>query len=274
MAKQFFKNLPDTSTPLTATRFNGLLDGDESQGNLVVDSIRSKNLLNPNASISGAIPANSTSEATDGNTNAVTSGWIPCKPSTTYKISGGHNRLRWQTKATDGTITFAQDGGSSLLTNSSARWLRCYFYYASSAIDPTSIIDVQIEEGTEITTFAPYQNLDGQEVYSTGEVKIGTWIDGKPLYRKVFEITTYATAFNLSTQNIERLVSIQGMLQRSDYINIWQPIPSRLDNAGMSAQFGVITLGNSTNVNVVFGSNWSNSFRRIVFILEYTKTTD
>ena len=274
MAKQFFKNLPDTSTPLTATRFNGLLDGDESQGNLVVDSIRSKNLLKPNASISGAIPANSTSEATDGNTNAVTSGWIPCKPSTTYKISGGHNRLRWQTKATDGTITFAQDGGSSLLTNSSARWLRCYFYYASSAIDPTSIIDVQIEEGTEITTFAPYQNLDGQEVYSTGEVKIGTWIDGKPLYRKVFEITTYATAFNLSTQNIERLVSIQGMLQRSDYINIWQPIPSRLDNAGMSAQFGVITLGNSTNVNVVFGSNWSNSFRRIVFILEYTKTTD
>lgn len=241
---------------------------------IIVGSIRSKNLLNPNASISGAITVNSTSEATDGNTNAVTTGWIPCKPSTTYKISGGHNRLRWQTKATNGTITFAQDGGSSLLTNSSARWLRCYFYYGSSAVDPTSIKNVQIEEGTAITTFTPYQNLDGQEIYSTGEVKIGAWIDGKPLYRKVFEITTYATSFNVSTPNIERLVNIQGMLQRSDFPDIYEPIPSRLDNTGMSAQFGIITKGNTTNINVILGSNWQNVFNRIIFILEYTKTTD
>lgn len=45
MARQFFKDLPDTSTPLTASRLNGLLDGEEAMGNLVVDSIRSKNTL-------------------------------------------------------------------------------------------------------------------------------------------------------------------------------------------------------------------------------------
>ena len=44
MAKQFFKDLPNTTTPLTATRLNGLLDGEEALGNLVVDSIRSKKL--------------------------------------------------------------------------------------------------------------------------------------------------------------------------------------------------------------------------------------
>lgn len=110
-------------------------------------------------------------------------------------------------------------------------------------------------------------------IYSLEEQVIGTWM-GKPLYRKVYETTTYATAFNVPTENIERLVDIKGMLQRSDYVNVWQPIPSRLDNAGMSAQFGIITLGNSTNINVVLGSSWESSFRRIVIILEYTKTTD
>lgn len=109
--------------------------------------------------------------------------------------------------------------------------------------------------------------------YSTSEQVVGTW-GGKPLYRKVYESTTYATAFNVPTENIERLVDIKGMLQRSDYVNVWQPIPSRLDNAGMSAQFGIVTLGNTTNINIVFGSGWESSFRRIVIIVEYTKTTD
>ena len=46
MAREFFKNLPNTTTPLTAPRLNGLLDGDEAMGNIVVDSIRGKNLFN------------------------------------------------------------------------------------------------------------------------------------------------------------------------------------------------------------------------------------
>ena len=46
MARQFFSDLPDTSTPLRASRLNGLLDGEEALGNLVVDSIRSKNIFN------------------------------------------------------------------------------------------------------------------------------------------------------------------------------------------------------------------------------------
>ena len=48
MAKEFFKNLPDTSTPLSAERLNGLLDGEESMGNIIVEDIKSKNLFNIN----------------------------------------------------------------------------------------------------------------------------------------------------------------------------------------------------------------------------------
>lgn len=46
MAREFFKNLPNTTTPLTAPRLNGLLDGDEAMGNIVVDSVMTKNIFN------------------------------------------------------------------------------------------------------------------------------------------------------------------------------------------------------------------------------------
>lgn len=51
MAKEFFKDLPDTTTPLSATRINGLLDGEESMGSIVVEDIRSKNLFDKNSVI-------------------------------------------------------------------------------------------------------------------------------------------------------------------------------------------------------------------------------
>lgn len=229
MAKEFFKDLPNTTTPLTATRLNGLLDGEEALGNLVVDSIKSKNLANPNSFISGAIAVNSTSEATDGNKNAVTTGWIPCEPNTTYIISGGHNRLRWQTKASNGTITFAQDGGTTLTTNATAHWLRCYCYYASSNIDPSSITDIQIEKGSTASTFSSYQNLDGYDNYSTGEIAIGTWINGKTLYRKVFTIpetslsSSSAAVINILNTSSLTITQVTGMIgfQTS---NVYYPI--------------------------------------------------
>lgn len=34
------------------------------------------------------------------------------------------------------------------------------------------------------------QNITANEIYSTEEVRIGTWIDGKPLYRKTFSNIT------------------------------------------------------------------------------------
>jgi hypothetical protein len=48
MAKEFFKNLPDTSTPLSASRLNGLLNGNEAMGNIVVGDVKCKNLLGDN----------------------------------------------------------------------------------------------------------------------------------------------------------------------------------------------------------------------------------
>lgn len=283
MAKEFFKDLPNTTTPLTATRLNGLLDGEEALGNLVVDSIKSKNLADPNQFVSGAIAVNSTSEATDGNKNAVTTGWIPCEPNTTYIISGGHNRLRWQTKASNGTITFAQDGGTTLTTNATAHWLRCYCYYASSNIDPSSITDIQIEKGSTASTFSPYQNLDCNENYSTGEIVIGTWINGKPLYRKVIQFTTTSTSYSMATIGAPaNNVDICMIDNAHSYI-------IDTNNNGIIYMVNTMRAGSDTTVMNTGIHNWFriNADKKIAYTvgslltnmpctltLEYTKTTD
>lgn len=45
MAKEFFKNLPSQETPFNASRWNGLLNGEEAMGSIVVDDITCKNIL-------------------------------------------------------------------------------------------------------------------------------------------------------------------------------------------------------------------------------------
>lgn len=58
MTKEFFKDLPDTSTPLTAERINGLLNGEESMGSISVENVVSRNLFNLNAISIGGLDEN------------------------------------------------------------------------------------------------------------------------------------------------------------------------------------------------------------------------
>ena len=134
------------------------------------------NLLNYETSVNGSIPANSTSETLNSDSHAITSAWIPCKPNTTYTISGGKNRNRWQTKASDGTISYFASDSATITTNSTAKYLRCYYYYASSSIEPTSIQNVQIEEGTVVHEYIPYGHYARVKV--TGKNLFSGYEDG------------------------------------------------------------------------------------------------
>ena len=207
MAKEFYKNLPNTSTPITALRLNGLLDGDESMGNIVVESIRSKNIF---TGFHTGTYDSSTGVYNPSGTG-ISTNKIKVVSGESYYLTGIENGitiriLYWNdnTYVTSETITTLSTGNAITPQGN---------YLAIQTGTNTTYSNVQLEKGTSFTTYSPYQNLDGQEIYSTGEVKIGTWIDGKPLYRKVYETTTYATAFNVPTENIERLVNISGMLQ-------------------------------------------------------------
>lgn len=109
--------------------------------------------------------------------------------------------------------------------------------------------------------------------YSTTEIRIGTYL-GKPLYRMAVESTSAANAYNINADDVDKIVNVGGMIRRSDY-DIWQFLPSRLDNTSFSAQFGNLQIFDGyVQVQVSLGTSWASTMSRIIIYIEYTKTTD
>ena len=107
--------------------------------------------------------------------------------------------------------------------------------------------------------------------YSTEEQVIGTWINGKPLYRKVLNVGTVAEQKSYITHNIAnlgKLVNLYGTCNRND--NVQQIIPGNYTNWEIYL-YDV----SSTEVTIFFSDNqWNRNPNDIVVIMEYTKTTD
>ena len=59
---------------------------------------------------------------------------------------------------------------------------------------------IAVGETLSVGSNVAYTNAENEfrEVYSTAETRIGTWIDGSPIYRKVFEFGSEVTINNLS----------------------------------------------------------------------------
>lgn len=108
--------------------------------------------------------------------------------------------------------------------------------------------------------------------YSTSEVQTGTWIDGKPLYRKVLDFgalpNNSSKMLNVNVSNFGKMINFTGVAfssgftiplpyvhpTSSDIINVW------FQQSNM--QIGVQTHSDRT------------SYTECYIIIEYTKTTD
>ena len=285
MAREFFKDLPNTTTPLNASRLNGLLDGEEALGNIVVDSIRSKNMFMGSISQFNSTGGTGTTYRYFKLPKANTTYTLTLKAKTSFTGNGNtylgftgnggdaNNGYTWalrsNTTATTGqTITINNSGTYqyvSLFTNDE-NW--------ALIIDS---FDIQLEEGTTATNYMPYQNLDGKEIYSTGEKIVGTWIDGKPIYRKVISYTNSSTigaTGQVSNVNIPHGISNLGTtIDLKLLIGGIYPAPY-LDGDGTKITKATwISRLDSTNVIFrIMNDTWSA--RTSYLILEYTKTTD
>lgn len=126
-------------------------------------------------------------------------------------------------------------------------------------------------EGKDGTDGSDGSSLD---VYSTEETVVGTWIDGKPLYRKVFLSTTApsiktATAIVqksvLSSLDIDWVSSVSGCIQVSTGAKLPCNISANVFNCatyiGTAGIMSYIELADHTN-------------QPCCVIIEYTKTTD
>ena len=102
--------------------------------------------------------------------------------------------------------------------------------------------------------------------YSTTETKIGTWIDGKPIYRRVF--TGRGRNVDIvKINNLGQVLSMRGVIY--SIYNQWWNIP----NYHSETAYHTSLYYDSNGLHLSTGANFNSNSPYIV-ILEYTKSTD
>lgn len=113
--------------------------------------------------------------------------------------------------------------------------------------------------------------------YSTTEIETGeTWIDGKPIYRKVMEVTipqtdtdgTMAEVYYTISNNVDEIVDIRGYANVNDRYKISFPLWVT------TTDYKLYVRANGDKLLHIL--NYIKAFSNLVgiVIVEYTKTTD
>lgn len=120
------------------------------------------------------------------------------------------------------------------------------------------------------------------EVYSAEERRIGTWIDGKPVYRKVFSYdsvgftsnTAWVNLPNTEIPNISQLVDVRCISFSSE--KSWVKTSYGDGYSFLAVQVAAADATNNLQpgINILTTSISLFKNRPLVAILEYTKTTD
>lgn len=117
-----------------------------------------------------------------------------------------------------------------------------------------------------------------EEIYSTEETVIGTWIDGKPLYRKTYKFNSPSAIATASVEVTDlpknaEVVEAVGIIKGSSSTMILPApyiIPNNSDNYA-SLYAGLVFA--SGKIRMVVGhKNFTNS--PVIATIKYTKTTD
>lgn len=109
--------------------------------------------------------------------------------------------------------------------------------------------------------------VNGSLKYSTDEIVVGEWIDGKPIYRKLIEVGTIAKGGNKTVQygvNVERVIRLEFSFT-GENAPIFQP-------AHISDAYDLqLTDWRNNRVTVSAPSGWPSGISDCFMILEYIK---
>ena len=116
--------------------------------------------------------------------------------------------------------------------------------------------------------------VDNSNSYSTQEVKTGgTWIDGKPIYRKVvnFGALPNATIKGVTFDNInaDTFVKAEGIAMTNNGNAVTIPFA---DTSAATQSISIFI--NSSSVSINAGTTNRSDYTKCYIVLEYTKTTD
>ena len=140
--------------------------------------------------------------------------------------------------------------------------------------DMNEIKTVVNNNDDDMTTIST--NLTNATTYSTDEIRIGTWIDGKPIYRKTYitNENTGSSTVDISTLNAKEINDYNSVCYRKGTNNDYE----HPYYAGDDDYFRVFFRTNSassdypTSIQYRIASSYS-SFK-IKTTIYYTKTTD
>jgi hypothetical protein len=158
------------------------------------------------------------------------------------------------------------------LVREPAHDVRHILIQAGDGVNPTQAeydgIPEEERKGLYIVTDANTAFPEGGEVYSTLETRIGTWIDGKPIYRRVIETTIpNATGKWLPAErvdNVDKVIRLDTFVERADLT-----FPGNF-----GTHFYVGYLLKESSIGVYIGSNQADYIGRPFYaIIEYTKPT-
>lgn len=137
-------------------------------------------------------------------------------------------------------------------------------------VSQTTSTQAQVVDGYSTSTTDSYScnYVNSMNTYSTDEIRIGTWIDGKPIYRKVVarNITaTNGTNILLSSLNIDELLKVKSINKKvsNDFTFYDNFFDSSDEKITLHYRNDIIEFWTAT------GTNYTST----VWI-EYTKTTD
>ena len=163
MAREIFKNLPDTSTPINATKLNGIFNGEESMGSIVVEDITCKNLFDKDN-----IFTNRALNDGDGTvfeaTNRNTTDFINVKPNSDYIFS---NISRTAVCLYDNNKTFIKTLTTDLVTTTSDTYYLRFTYKTDENYSKG-----QLEIGSVATEYTPYKKYGYNSQESMGEIVV------------------------------------------------------------------------------------------------------
>ena len=193
---------------------NGSLQGTNAMGSIVVDDVTCKNMFNSGLSIA-------TGEYYDNTTGAITTtgsannylqeAYIKVQPNTQYTISSASGSTFLRVVEYTNNRTFIKTNSSGTSNTMTITTTATTEYVRLSMVGADVLTTLQLEQGSTATTYTPYKAFANEEIYSTNEVRIGTWIDGSDLYRKGFSGTTSSnTQTQLSVSNVSKLINSGG----------------------------------------------------------------
>ena len=142
-----------------------------------------------------------------------------------------------------------------------------YIIKANKISEVPTTAEVQNTYSTSQTDTYSCDYINKLNTYSTTEQKVGTWIDGKSIYRKVIEANN--VSLSSSGVNIPSGITNVGVVTKLD-INM-----KFTDNSWFSFwHLTDIKLANNNDITLYTDSSSTATFPKIYIIIEYTKTTD